>query len=134
LFVKIGGYVELTVLERHVASKLQRIGDNGPNMIAAQGVKSYAYVKELLKLTGSWASVPPECLRGRHLSLAATTGGTPLFTQDFDPPGLQSIVRRLALLRIDFELNQATAPHAHDPLKRGIVISRIWFGLTRLAE
>jgi hypothetical protein len=76
--------------------------------------------------------VPAECLNGRGLRLTATSGSAHLFTQDFDQPGQQSIVRRVAFpagqvapLRIDFELNRALAPDAQDSRERGIIISRI---------
>jgi hypothetical protein len=79
--------------------------------------------------------VPPECLRGRGLSLIARTGSAKLFTQDFDQPGQQSSVRRVAFpkeqtgpLQIHFELNQALPADKHDSRERGIIVSRIRLG------
>lgn len=75
--------------------------------------------------------VPRECMQEGRLSLVASSGAAQLFSQEFDRPGVHSVVRRLNIskasdaLRIDFELNRALAPDAQDRRERGIIVSRI---------
>jgi hypothetical protein len=75
--------------------------------------------------------VPRECVKGGSLRLVASSGPVQLFSQEFDRPGVHSVVRRVSLpraagaLRIDFELNRALPPDAQDRRERGIIFSRI---------